>query len=52
MTQNNRLTATVREDDLDAAAGRGLSSFVSFLKSAARDTEVNRTDRRPEIDAN
>ncbi len=52
MTMNTRRNMAVREDELDAAAGRGLSSFVSFLKTAARETEDHRADTRPEIDLN
>jgi hypothetical protein len=51
MTLNDRLDLTAREDELDAAAGRGLSSFVSFLKTAARDAETHREESRREFGA-
>lgn len=52
MMLNDQVTSVVKEDDLDAAAGRGLSSFVDFLKSAARDADAYRPANRREIDPN
>lgn len=52
MTMSKSLATPEIESELDEAAGQGLSNFVSFLKSTARETDALRAAEREENSPN